>query len=207
MAVNLGEIVASTLSYYEKSLADNIFKRHAMLNHYKNNGGTKKYPGGDRIVVPLMYSANSTVKAFSGQDTLDLAYQDTVDAAYYNYKLYNVAITLTLEDELKNSGPQQVINLLEAKVEQAEMSLAERLNNDMFNGAGSDAKEITGIETLIAASGTVGNVNGTTYTWWRSAVDYSSETLTIADIRAATNSTNHGSGAPRLSIVMTDQTL
>lgn len=207
MAVNIGELAATTLDFYEKSLADNIFKRHVLLNHFQKNGGTKMYPGGKSIRVPLMYSANTTVKAFDGLDALDLTYQDSVDAAEYDYKFYDVSIVFTLVDELKNSGPQQILNLLEAKIKQAEMSLAERINNDFFNGAASDAKEITGLDTIVAASGTYGGINGTSYTWWRSTVDSTGETLSISDMRTAKNSANNGSGGARVSIIPTTQTL
>lgn len=205
--INIGELAATTMEFYEKSLADNIFKRKVVLDHFKANGGIKKYPGGTKIRVPLMYSTNSTVKAFDGLDSLDLTYQDTVDAAEYDYKFYDVSITFTLVDELKNSGEPQVLNLLEAKVKQAEMSLAERLANDFFSGAASDSKEITGVDTAIAASGTYGGVNGTSYSWWRSYVQATATTLTVAQMRTAKNNANEGSGGARVSLIVTDQTL
>lgn len=206
-SINIGELAATTIENYEKSLQDNIFNDHVLLNHMKSNDGVKLYDGGTKIRVPLMYSTNTTVKAFSGVDTLDTTYQDTVDAAEYDYKMYNVSITLTLEDELKNSGTSAILDLLEAKIKQAEMSISERLNNDLYNGAGSDAKEVTGIETLIAASGTVGNINGTTQAFWQSYVDSTSEALSIADMRTAKNTANLGNGGKKVSIIVTTQTL
>lgn len=204
--INIGELAATTMEFYHKSLADNIFKRHAVLMHMKENGGTKMYPGGTKIRVPLMYSSNSTVKAFDGLDSLDLTYQDTVDAAEYDYKFYDVSIVFTLTDELKNSGEPQVLDLLEAKIKQAEMSLSERLNNDLFNGAASDSKEITGLETAIG-TGTYGSIAGGTYSWWQSRVNSTATTLTIAQMRNVKNDANEGSGGGRVSIIVTDQTL
>ena len=207
MSFPYGELVATTLEFYEKSISDNIYQDHVALNHMKANGGTKKYTGGTKIRVPLMYETNSTVKAFTGQDSLDLTYQDTVDTAEYDYKFYNVSITFTLTDELKNSGKEAVLDILEAKIKQAEMSLAERLNNDLYNGAASDSKEITGFETIVKASGSLGGINGSTYSWWVSTVDSDSETLTVADMRAAKNSANLGAGGKKVSIGLTTQTL
>jgi len=204
--VNIGELAATTLEYYEPSLADNIFKDHVLMNHMKANGGTKMYDGGKKIRVPLMYSTNSTVKAFVGQDSLDITYQDTVDAAEYDYKYYNVSITFTLTDKLQNSGKSQVLSLLEAKIKQAEMSLAERLNNDLYNGAGSDSKEITGVVTAVD-DGTYGSIAGGTYSWWQSQLDETSETLTVADMRNVKNSANLGAGGKKVSIGVTTQTL
>lgn len=205
-SINIGELAATTIENYEKSLQDNIFKKHVLLNHMKNSGGVKEYDGGTKIRVPLMYATSSAVMAFSGTDLLDNTYQDTVDAAEYEWRYYNSSIVFTLEDELKNSGASQILDLLEAKIKQAEMSLAERINDDLYNGT-SASKEITGIETLIAASGTVGAINGTTNSFWQSYVDSTSEALSIADMRTAKNSANLGNGGSSVSIIVTTQTL
>lgn len=202
---NLGEVAASTLQNYQKTLKDNIFKQNVLLDHMKQNGGVDYQDGGREIVVPLMYSTNTTVMAFSGTDTLDTTYQNTVDAAVYAWKYYNVSVVITKEDELKNNGKHAVVSLLKAKIKQAEMSLAERLNNDLFNGAASNSKEITGIDTAIG-TGTYGGIAGATETWWNSPIDSTSEALSIADIRTMFNNVNRGNGG-KCSIIVTTQTL
>lgn len=206
MPVNIGELAATTMEFYHKTLVDNIFKKHVLLNHLKNNGGVKLYPGGTKIRVPVMYSTNSTVMTFSGAETLDLTYQDVADAAEYDYELYNASITFTLEDELKNSGPSQVTSLLEAKIRQAELSLGERINEDLYTGTTADG-EIIGLDTIIATSGLYGAINGSTYAWWRGNVDSTSEALSIADMRTIKNSCNNGNGGSNVSMIITTQTL
>lgn len=206
MAINIGELAATTLSLYEKSLQDNIFKDHVLLNHLKNNGGVVEKSGGVDMRFPLMHAVNSTVKTFTGTDTLDLTYQDGVDAAVYDWKNYDVSITFTLTDELKNSGESQILDLLEAKIKQAESSLAERLNEDLYNGVEANG-EVLGLETMIAATGTIGEINGTTHAFWRSYVDSTGEALAIADMRTAKNSANLGAGGKKVSMIVTTQTL
>jgi hypothetical protein len=208
MAVpNLGELASTTLQMYEKSLEDNIFRKAVVFNHLKANGGMKSVSGGRSIVIPLMYSTNSTVKAFTGLDTLDNTYQDTVDAAEVSWKNYDVSVVFTFTDELQNSGESQVIDLLEAKIMQAENSLRERLNDDLYNGAASDTKEITGLETIVAASGSYAGINGSTYSWWTSRVNATAATLTVAMMREAKNTANLGNGGSNVSIIVTSQTL
>lgn len=203
--VNLGQIAATTLENYHDTMVDNIFKKHALLNHLKNNGGVKLYDGGRNIRVPVMYGVNSTVKTFTGVDTLDLTYQEGIDAAEYDYKFYDVSVVFTLTDSLLNSGKSQVIDLLKGKIKQAEMSLAERLNNDLYNG--SAATEITGLDSIIDDTGTIGDIAGSTYTWWRSYVDDTAEALTFADMRVAKNTANNGNGGSKVSIITTTQAL
>lgn len=204
--VNIGEIAASTMEFYHNTFVDNIFKKHVTLDHLKQNGGVKLYPGGRLIRVPLMYRTSNTVQRVNGAESLDLTYQDTLDAAEYNYELYNVSITLTLEDELKNSGESAVMSLLEAKIKQAELSLSEGLNTDLFTGTAADG-DIIGLDTIMSTSTTIGGISGTTYAWWRANVDATSETLSIADMRTKKNSANKGNGGSKVSLIVTTQTL
>jgi hypothetical protein len=204
--VNIGELAASTMEFYHPSMVDNIFKKHALLDHLKRGGGVKKYPGGTKIRVPLMHSTNSSVMTFSGAEPLDLTYQNTLDAAEYDYEMYNVSIVFTLEDELKNSGEPQVLSLIEAKIKQAEMSISERLNADLYTGSAADG-EVIGLDTIISTSTTIGNISGTAQAWWRGNVDATGETLSISDMRTIKNSANLGNGGSNVSIIVTTQTL
>lgn len=205
-AINIGELAASTMEFYHKTFVDNIFKKHALMDHLKQNGGVKLYPGGRLIRVPLMYRTSTTTQRFGGTDTLDLTYQDTLDAAEYSYEMYNQSIVFTLEDELKNSGSSAVVSLLEAKIRQAELSLAEAVNTDLFSGAAADG-DILGLDTIISTSSELGGISGTTYSWWRGNVDATSETLSFADMRNIKNSSNNGNGGSNVSIIVTTQTL
>lgn len=204
--VNIGELAASTMEYYHKTFKDNIFKQHALLNHLKNNKGVKLYPGGEKVRVPVMYATNSTVQRFGGADTLDLTYQNTLDAAEYDYEMYNVSITFTLEDELKNSGESRVVSLLEAKITQAELGLREAVAGDVFNGTAADG-DILGLDTIISTTTELGGISGTTNSFWRGNVDSTSETLSIADMRTIKNSCNNGNGGSKVSMIITTQTL
>jgi hypothetical protein len=204
--INLGVIASTTLQNYRKQLADNIFKENVAFNHMKANGGIEMKDGGRQLVVPLMYGVSSAVQAFDGADTLDLTYQDGIDAATYNWKNYNASVVITKTDELDNSGKSQIIDLLKAKIMQAENSLKERINNDFHNGAASDSKELTGIETAIG-TGTYGGIAGGTYTWWQSYVESTSATLSLDYIRTGVNTVNLGKGGGKVSLHLTTQTL
>jgi hypothetical protein len=187
-------------------MVDNIFKDNVVLNHFKENGGVEYKDGGRQIVVPLMHGLNTTVQAFSGTDTLDLTYQEGIDAAVYDWKMYNVSVVITKEDELKNKGKSQIKDLLKAKIMQAENSLSERLNNDLFNGAASDAKEITGLQTAVS-NGTYGSIAGGTYTFWQSYIESTGAVLSVAYIRTGMNTVNLGNGGGKTSLMVTTQAL
>lgn len=203
--VNLGILAATTLQNYREELIDNIFVSDALLDHRKRNGGVEKLDGGRTIVKPLMYGTNNTVMAFNGTDSLDLTYQDGIDAAEYSWKFYNVSVVFTKEDELKNKGRSQVISLLKAKINQAEKSIMERLSDDQFNGDPT-AKEITGLQTAVD-TGTYGSIVGASYSWWQSYEQNTSEVLSVGAIRVGMNTCNLGAGGSKVSIMPTTQAL
>ncbi len=204
MPANLSELAATTIEYYEPSLQDNIFQKHALLNHLKEKGGTKTVDGGTKLRLPLMHATSNSGQYFSGLDSLNLSYQETVDAAEVDWVFFNQSIVFTKTDEMKNRGKSAVISLLKAKITQAENSIRETLAADLFNG--TDGSEVTGLDTIIG-TGTYAGIAGGTYTWWQSTVDSTAETLSIADMRNAKNSANNGNGGSNVSIIVTTQTL
>ena len=54
---NLGDIVASTLPSYEKEFKDQVFNKHVLLSHFKENDGVVEKSGGYEVRVPLMTNA------------------------------------------------------------------------------------------------------------------------------------------------------
>ncbi len=203
--INLGQLAATTLQKYQPKLADNIYKKHVVLNHLKANGGTEMYTGGRQLVAPLMYGTNSTVQTFDGTDTLDTTYQEGIDAATYDWKFYNVAVAFTMVDKIKNKGKEQVLSLLKAKIKQAELALSEKINGDIIKG--TDSKGLVGLFTLSDASSTVGGISGTTYSWWQGNVDSDAVTVSFSDMRKIKNSCMNGNGGSKVSLIVTTQSI
>lgn len=203
--INLGQLASTTLQKYQPKLVDNVYKKHVILNHLKANGGTVMYSGGRQLVAPLMYGSNSTVQTFDGTDTLDTTYQEGIDAATYDWKFYNVAVSFTLVDKIKNKGKEQVLSLLKAKIKQAELALSERINSDLIDG--TDTKGFQSFLTMSDATSTIGSISGTTYSWWRGNVDSDAVTVSFSDMRAVKNSCQNGNGGSKVSLIVTTQAI
>lgn len=203
---NLGNLVASALPSYEKEFKDQIFNESPLLNHIKENGGVEKKSGGTSVRVPLMH-ARGTSEWFGGTDNLNVAPVDTLDAAEFTWRNLNASIVFTLDDELANSGAEQVIDLLEAKVTQAKLTISDALATSIYTGTGVEARpQIVGLQTLVG-TGTVGGIAGGTYADWQSYVEATGGALTIAYMKTARNTLNLGKGGSPVSIIPTTQTL
>jgi hypothetical protein len=204
---NVGLLLTTTLKNYRKTLVDNIHKSNAVFFWLKENGGLKTESGGERISVPLMYGKNSTAQSYAGYEALDTTPQTGIDSAEYNWKQYSVSISISGEEERKNSGSQKLIDILDARTRQAEMSLTEKLSTDLFSdGTGNAGKNLTGLEAMVAATGTYGGINSGTYTWWQAYVESTAEALGLPKMRTAFNTASVG-GKDTPNLIVTTQAL
>lgn len=186
---NLSEIVTTTLRNRGKKLADNVTDNNALLMRLKEKGKVKPVSGGRNIVQELEYAENGTFKYYSGYETLDISPSDVLTAAEFDYKQAAVAVSISGLEQLQNSGPDAIIDLLESRISNAERTMKNNIAAGVYaDGTGSGGKEIGGLQLLVADSpstGTVGGINRANYSFWRN-ISYDATT----DGGAAATSTN-----------------
>lgn len=207
MDPNVGVLLSTTLKKYRNTLTDNIHKSNAVFYQLKKNNGMREEDGGERIVEPLMYGKNSTARSYSGYESLDTTPQTGIDSAEFNWKQYSVSISISGLEERQNSGTSRIINLLEAKTTQAEMSLTESLSQGLFSdGTGNGSKNLTGFEAMVLNSGTYGGINSATFNFWKAGVESTTEALGLAKMRTAYNTASVG-GKDTPTLIVTTQSL
>ena len=205
---NFDSLLSTTIANYRDQLTDNVFNARPLTNHLMDKGRLRMVDGGTKIVEPLIYAENSTVASYSGYDTLSLTAQEGITAAEFDWKQYAVSIAISGIEEAKNNGEQAIINLLEAKVMQAEESMKEGFNAMFFgDGTGNSGKDWLGLAAIVDSAGTVGGINRATAgnEFWRSYEEGSSGALTQTDMTTAYNTVSVGNDHP--DMVLTTQTL
>lgn len=164
-------LLSTTLRNYSRKLRDNIFNKFPFLAWLRSKNRVRMEDGGTFIIEHLLYGKNTTVKAYADYETLDTTPQEGITVAQYKWKEYGGTIAISRAERRKNSGKHRLLNLLEAKVQQAELSIKDKLTTDIFANISADpAKAITGIflhASNTPSTTTVGEVSGATYTWWR----------------------------------------
>ncbi|QDP66896.1 MAG: putative major head protein [Prokaryotic dsDNA virus sp.] len=166
---NLSEIVTTTLRNRSRALADNVTNHNALLRRLRENGNQTTVTGRD-IVRELEYAENGTVQFYSGYETLDVSPADVLSAAVFDYKQLAGNVTISGLEQIKNSGEQAIINLLEARIGVLEKSMMNTLSTSIYSdGTGSSGKEIGGLQLLVAdaGTGTVGGINSSTFTFFQ----------------------------------------
>ena len=203
---NFDNLLSTTLANYRDQLTDNIFSARPLTYSLMEKGRIRMLNGGTKIVEPLIYGLNDTVGSYSGYDTISLAPQQGISAAEFEWKQYASSISISGIEEAKNNGEQEIINLLEAKIMQAEESMREGFNTMFFgDGTGNSSKNWNGLGNLVESGNTVGNIDSSTYTWWKSYEENTSTALTLAQMSTAYNSVSVGNDHP--DTLLTTQTL
>lgn len=159
-------ILSTTMANYRKTLTDNVFNTRPLLQHLMGAGRVQEAPGGHSIVEPLMYSEGEA-DSYAEWDQISVTPQNTATAAQFPWKLLYATIAISGLEEAQNSGPEQIVNLLEAKVNQAEETLKNRLNGFLFGtySSSTTANDFLSLPEIIADAATScgGIVNES---WW-----------------------------------------
>ncbi len=201
-------LLSTTIANYRDQLTDNIFTARPLTNHLVEGGRMRMVDGGTKIVEPLIYGQNGTVGSYSGYDTISLTAQEGISAAEYDWKQYAASIAISGIEEAKNNGEAAIINLLEAKIMQAEESMREGFNTMFFgDGTGNSGKDWNGLANLVDSTGTVGGIDATAVGngFWQSYEEGTAGALSLADMSTAYNSVSVGNDHP--DMVLTTQTL
>jgi len=202
----LQTLLATTVANYRKTLTDNVFNARPLTYFLMDKGRIRMLNGGTNIVEPLIYGENSTVSSYSGYDAVSLTPQSGITAAEYDWKQYAASIAISGIEEAKNNGEQAMVNLLEAKIMQAEESMKEGFNAMFFgNGTGNSSKDWNGLGNLIESGNSVGGINGASESWWNSYEENTAGALTLAQMTTAYNTVSVGNDHP--DMVLGTQTL
>ena len=170
----ISDIIATTIQSRTKIIADNVTKNNAALMWMSKRGNIKTVSGGNTIMQVLSFAANGNAGFYSGYESLPIAAQDVISASEYNWKQAACPVTISGLEELMNSGPERMIDLMEGRINVAESSIANLIAVSLYSdGTGSGGKEIDGFAKQVATDPTVGVVGGidrATWVFWRNKI-------------------------------------
>lgn len=211
---NFDALLSTTLANYRDKLTDNVFTARPLTYWLSDKGRIRTESGGTKIVEQLIYGQNDTVKSYTGYETLQLTPQEGITAAEYDWKQYGASIAISGIEEAKNNGEHAIIDLLEAKIMQAEESLREGFNQMFFgDGTGNSGKNWNGLGNIIERGNTLGGIDSSVVTapgvvgneFWNSYEENTAGALTLLQMATAYNSVSVGNDHPDL--ILTTQTL
>lgn len=203
---NVTSLIATTLSKYGKTLSDNIHKAIPALAWLAMKKRVTE-DGGATIIRSVVYGSNSTASFYSSDDVLDTTIQDNFTAAQWQWRQAAASVTVTGRIEMQNAGSSQVISYAKAQIDNALASLKEVIDQKMFASAQS-GPNITPLNAIVNNTGTVGDINGGTNTWWQSQVQASGSFAArgLSDLRLVWDNVSVRMPAGGPDLMLSDQT-
>jgi hypothetical protein len=174
MALNTNERLqeAFSLALEDRSqgYADLVSNSNAILAIMKKKGQFKSF-SGPTIRERLLYAESGTYTRYAGYQFLNPSPAELFNDAEFTPKLAAVSVTLSGEDILKNSGSNQLKDIMEEHIMAAETELQDRFVEDLHSN-GTEANQIGGLQLVIPTtvdSGTYGGISRADNAIWRTA--------------------------------------
>lgn len=167
------DIIATTIQQRSGELADNLTNNNALLSRLKRRGNVRPFAGGNVILEEIMYNDPNTNNAnsYSGYEAINISPDSPISAAQYDIKQYADSVTMSGLEMLQNAGKEQIIDLLDGRMQVSEARLLNRISQDLYlDGTGNGGKNITGLAAAVPDSpntGTYGGIDRATWAFWR----------------------------------------
>lgn len=191
---NITDIVATTIENRSRKIADNVTKNNALLKRLEQKGNVRTISGGSIIYEELSYAENGNAGWYSGYDLLPVAASDVISAAQFQLKQAAVPVVVSGLELLQNSGKEQMIDLLDARIGVAEATLRNLLAAGVYSdGTGAGGKQIVGLDAMCdptataSQTSTYGGINRTTWAFWRNYAVNGQDISSAAKIQTVMN--------------------
>jgi hypothetical protein len=168
---NRGQLIAAAWEDYVKTdPQDQVFNFFWLLENLKTGNSFQK-GSGDPITGTIEYNTNSTVKAMSELETLDINRVDVFDRYEYPWKFVGGDIVMSEFEKLVTAGGAGKFDLEAGKIDNLKKSMQQQMNADLFSdGTGTSGKQAGGLQLFVSStptSGSPGGINRAVYTFWR----------------------------------------
>ena len=207
---NVTSLLATTFSNMSPDLADNIYKAIPALAWLAMKKRVTA-DGGASILRSVIYAKNSTFGFYASDDVIDTTIQDELTTAQWQWKQAATSVTVTGRIEMQNMGKSQIIDIVKAKTQSALLSLKDGINKNLWtSGLTSQTNvgtQVTPLATIVNNTGTVGDINGGTSTWWQSVIQASGSFAArgLSDLRSVWNQINVNNPQGPADLLLSDR--
>ena len=207
---SVSDIIATTIEKRSRKIADNVKKNNAILTTLDKKGKSRPFSGGRLIYEELSFAENGNAGFYSGYDLLPVSAQDVISASQFDIKQAACPVVISGLELLQNAGPEQMIDLLSARIDVAESTMKNLICGGLYSdGTANGGKSIVGLDAAIpdVATGsqadTYGGISRATWSFWRTQYD---STVTNATIQSRMNAmwANLQRGMDRPDLIMVD---
>lgn len=209
-------LYTSTWQNMGSEVKDQIFDATPFWFWLRDKGKLKTQQGGRFLTEPLRYAKSDRVKFIGKGGTVSLADQEFLTVANYEWRYLVDSIVRFGVDDQKNRGKNMIINLMNAKLQNSQDSLVDKMEAKLFALQSAEALSFEGLQDLVAddptASATIGGIpqDVAANSWWRNKVkDMTGLSFAVnglAEMRTLLNNVTNNLNSDRSDIIVSGQT-
>lgn len=163
------DMFLTTMEEMDKELGDEISIAHPLYRYLKDSNLIEYRSSiGTHVPVKILDKPNSTVKSFSHYDDVDNTPQDALSEAKFAYGHIVGTQMYSREEITKNSGSEQLIDLVQTKTTQLEESMENHFADLIMGSQDSNGRDIMGLGRIMAFNQPCGGIDPTKdgYGYW-----------------------------------------
>lgn len=166
---SVDETLTLAMSNMIPGIKDNIFNDNTALGWLYSTAKERKR-GGASLSHAIHYGKSTAGGSYSRYGQMNIDPQDNLTRDQWPWKQYYYTVAIDgFTERIAGKGEYAIEDALQEKRDEAENSLKDDLEGDVF-AAVPAAEDLRSLPTIVLNSGTEGQINGTTNSWWQSAV-------------------------------------
>lgn len=166
---NVDETLTLAMTNMIPGIKDNVFNENTALGWLYKTAKERKR-GGASLSHGIMYAKSTSGGSYSRYEAMNVDPQDNFTRDQWAWKQYYYTVAIDgFTDRIAGKGEFAIEDALQEKRDQAESSLKDTLEADIFK-ASPGSSDLVSLPVIVNNSGTVGQINGTTNAWWQSGV-------------------------------------
>lgn len=188
-------LLATTIEHFIPTLEDQVFGSKPFMWALRQAGRVKNFTGR-KIVQPLLYAEAANHGVYADDDVFTTDPQTGIGAAEFDFSQYYGLVHFTGIELAKNSGKEAILSLLEARLQQVELTISQQLNALLLGSAATwhGLRDI--VDDADPSWGDFGSIDRTANAYWRAFDDSSAAALSLARMRTAYNTASEGNDQP-----------
>ena len=173
MSISPDSLTAVTRDKFIPVLVDNIFNSNILTHKMLKN--SEPTASGNKVLQPIEYATSSSKGFYDGYDVLDTTPQELFTDATYDWVQCHASITYSGKEQALNSGAERVVDLISAKVKNAEKSLKDLFGTQLYSDndgssvstSGASTSGFLGLQAIVDSAGNnIGGISRADYSWW-----------------------------------------
>lgn len=219
----LDNLYTSTWQNMKSTVYDNIFDAIPFWFFLKEKGHMEPIEGGRFLTEPLQYFKSDSIQWIGRGGTAPMNDFQHLTVAKYDWRYLVGSVVRFGVDDQQNRGRNQIISLMNSKLENVKNALITEFETRLFGGSGAATGSGTlitdpafdGLQFLVpddptSASNNAGGIDPSTYTWWQNqatnATGKSFATYGISQMRTMMNRCRNNLKMDSPDIILSGQT-